>query len=414
MSALRALDDARPSLTVTDQLARVEAAGPAFARSRTLGAPLPAFASVDQVVADLQPSEPVFCMIPSELRKAAEGFKGLPARALYAVKCNPHPFVLDTLYQAGIRDFDVASLEEVRLIDALFGKAAGQFFNNPVKTREAIRVASRDFAMRFYTVDCEAEVEKILEEAGPGGDLIIAVRLATPSREARYALSTKFGAPPAEAAELLRLIDRRGVKTGISFHVGSQCLSPDAFGAALELAGKVAKKSGVPLSVLNVGGGFPAPYPGDDPAPLQRYIAEIIHGRGRLGLRSGCMLMCEPGRSLVATGGSVVAQVVVRRGQTIFLNDGVFGSLQELGHPKENRPVRIVRPDGPPASARTAAFKVFGPTCDSNDVLGAPFHLPDDVREGDWLEIGMMGAYSLSMRTRFNGFHLDQIVRIGD
>jgi ornithine decarboxylase len=401
MSAIMHLHAARPRAAAATHAAR-----PADA------ATLPHHESVDQLVADLAPTEPVFCIRPDALKQAAHRFRNLPGRKLYAVKCNPHPFVLETLYAAGIRDFDVASLDEVRLVDSLFGKAAGQFFNNPAKTREAIRVANRDFGMRFYTIDCENEVEKVLDEARHGDDLIVAVRLATQSRDARYALSTKFGAAPQEAANLLRLIDRRGVKAGIAFHVGSQCLSPASFGSALELAGKVARKSGVALSVLNVGGGFPAPYPGDDPAPLERYFAEIIHGRQRLGLSSGCMLMCEPGRSLVAAAGSVVAQVVMRRNHTIFLNDGVFGSLQELGHPKERRPVRIVRPDGRPTARRTAEFKVYGPTCDSNDVLGAPFVLPDDVREGDWLEIGLMGAYSLAMRTRFNGFFLEQVVTV--
>ena len=96
---------------------------------------------------------------------------------------------------------------------------------------------------------------------------------------------------------------------------------------------------------------------------------------------------------------------------SIYLNDGVFGTLQELGHPKEQRPTRVIRETGAP-SIQTTKFKVFGPTCDSNDVLGAPFILPVDVKEGDWIEIGMMGAYSLSMRTQFNGFYTDKIVSL--
>jgi ornithine decarboxylase len=123
------------------------------------------------------------------------------------------------------------------------------------------------------------------------------------------------------------------------------------------------------------------------------------------------MLLCEPGRSLVATAGVVLLQVIVRRDRSIYLNDGVFGTLQELGHPKERRPVRLIR-NGDRQERREGAFRVFGPTCDSNDVLGAPFYLPDDVREGDWIEVGMMGAYSLSMRTEFNGFFTDRIVAL--
>lgn len=385
---------------------------PTLARARVQAAPLPHYASVDAVIEQRRPCEPVFCLHPAELRRTAKRFLSFPGRALYAVKCNPHPLVLTTLFEAGITDFDVASLDEIRLIDGLFGKAAGQFFNNPAKARPAIRTASQTFGIRFYTIDCAAEVDKVLDEAAVNDDLIIAVRLATPPRGARYALSTKFGAAPDEAEKLLKLVHARGIKAGISFHVGSQCLSPDAFGAAVTLAGKVVRKAGVPISVLNVGGGFPVPYPGDDARAIEHYLSQVIMGRRRLELPSGCMLMCEPGRSLVATAGTAIVQVVVRRGKSIYLNDGVFGTLQELGHAKERRPTRLVRHGSRP-SPRKAEFKVYGPTCDSNDVLGAPFLLPEDVREGDWIEVGMMGAYSLSMRTRFNGFFVDDIVTIG-
>lgn len=212
--------------------------------------------------------------------------------------------------------------------------------------------------------------------------------------------------------KLLRMVNSFGIKAGISFHVGSQCLSPAAFGQAMSLAGRVARKSGVPISVLNVGGGFPAPYPGDNPAGLHHFFSHIIHGRQNLQLEPGYMLLCEPGRSLVATSGTVVLQVIMRRGNAIYLNDGIFGTLQELSHPRETRPVTLHR-NGERPEKRLADFRVFGPTCNSNDVLGAALSLPDDIREGDWIEMGMMGAYSLSMRTKFNGFHADHVVRIG-
>ena len=329
---------------------------------------------------------------------------------LYAVKCNPHPLVLETLFDAGVNDFDVASLDEIRLVHSLFGKAAGQFFNNPAKARSALRSASQDFEIRFYTIDCEEELGKVLEEVR-GNEVIIAVRLATPSREARYVLSTKFGAQPDEAARLLQLVHRRGLKAGLAFHVGSQCLAPHAFSSALSIVSRVLDRAGVPISVLNVGGGFPAPYPGDDPASLETYFSHVIHGRRDLRLPSGCMLLCEPGRSLVATAGTLLVQVVMRRDRALYLNDGVFGTLQELGHAKERRPVRLIRHGGR-HSERAVDFRVYGPTCDSNDVLGAPFCLPEDTHEGDWIEVGMMGAYSLAMRTRFNGFHTEDVVTL--
>lgn len=374
-------------------------------------APVQSFETADSMVAELQPTEPVFCIKPATLREQARRYAAFPGRTLYAVKCNPHPLVLETLFDAGVTDFDVASIDEIRLIDGLFGKAGGQFFNNPAKSRPALRLASEQFGLRFYTVDCQDELEKVLDEARAVDDLIIAVRLATPSRDARYVLSTKFGASAPDATRLLRLIHGHGIKAGISFHVGSQCLAPQAFSAAVALAGKVVAQAGVPVSVLNVGGGFPAPYPGDQPASLETFFSHVIHARRSLRLAPGCILLCEPGRSLVATAGSVVLQVVMRRDRSLYLNDGVFGTLQELGHPKERRPVRLM-PWGRHGRADLAEFKVYGPTCDSNDVLGAPFLLPDDVREGDRIEVGMMGAYSLSMRTSFNGFYTDRIVAL--
>lgn len=375
------------------------------------GAVLPSYPNVEAIIEDQRPSDPIFCVTPARLRAAAEIFKNFPGRALYAVKCNPHPFVLRTLYEAGITDFDVASLGEVKLIESLFGAAAGQFFNNPAKSRAAIRSASNEHGIRFYTVDCAAEVEKVLGEAKLDDDLIIAVRVATPARDARYVLSTKFGAQPDEAARILKLIHSRGVKAGVSFHVGSQCLAPQAFGAAISIVGKTVACAGVPISILNIGGGFPAPYPGDRPPSIEHFFSKIVHGWRELNLSPGCMLLCEPGRALVAGAGTVLLQVVMRRDRSLFLNDGVFGTLQELGHSKERRPARLMRSTHRPAG-RDAEFTVYGPTCDSNDVLGAPFVLPDDIREGDWIELGLMGAYSLSMRTRFNGFCTDRIVSI--
>jgi ornithine decarboxylase len=371
----------------------------------------PRFSNVDTVVSNLRPAEPVFCINAAELRKNVARFQSFPGRVLYAVKCNPHPFILETLFDAGIRDFDVASIQEIELIESLFGKAAGMFFNNPAKTRPSIRSASHSYGLRFYTVDHATELHKVLGEAKRDTDLVIAVRLSNSSRNARYALSRKFGASPDVAIELLQEVNQAGVSTGLSFHVGSQCLAPEAFSEALETCRQVIRRAGVPIHVLNVGGGFPAPYPGDNPSALDHYFAAIIYGYQSLQLPTSCLLFCEPGRSLVATAASVLTQVLLRKDQAIYLNDGIFGNLQELRHPKEHRFVRLIRP-GHPTSNNLIPFRVFGPTCDSDDVLGAPLMLPIDVAEGDWVEIQMMGAYSSAMQTSFNGFSVKQIALI--
>ena len=189
-------------------------------------------------------------------------------------------------------------------------------------------------------------------------------------------------------------------------------MAPQSFAAALALCGQVIREAGVPIEVLNVGGGFPAPYPGDDVAPLDHYLAAITYGLQGLDLPSTCRLYCEPGRSLVATGGSVIARV-----------SGAQGQLALPQRRDLRQPARAPPSEGAPARARDrpqtrmrptaiGEFKVYGPTCDSDDVLGAPLLLPDDVKEGDWIEIGMMGAYSLATRTEFNGFSVEKIVTL--
>ena len=369
------------------------------------------FGSTEEVIAELHPSEPVFCLKASRIREAARLFATFPGRVLYAVKCNPHPVVLDTLYEEGVADFDVASLSEIELVDRHFNKTAGLFFNNPAKSRRAVREASHGHGVRFFTADCLEEIDKIADEGCLDDSIVVACRLATPPKGARYTLTTKFGATADDAVRILRRIDDLGIRAGISFHVGSQCSTPRSFSAALKLSGKVIREAKVPMSVLNVGGGFPVQYPGERLPDIAVYLDHVVRGFRSLNLGRGCMLHCEPGRSLVASAGTVLVQVVMRRGKNIFLNDGVFGTLQELVSPLERRPVRIVGRSGP-ASPNSTDFRVFGPTCDSNDVLGAPWRLPDDVREGDWIEVGMMGAYSLSMRTKFNGFYTERVVSL--
>ena len=371
---------------------------------------LPGYRCAEEVVTELRPSESVFCFRPAELRRLAAGFVAdFPGRVLYAMKCNPHPIVLRTLYQAGVRDFDVASLAEIALLGQLFGDTAEIFFNNPAKSRPAIRAASRSHGVRHYVVDHRSELDKLIEEAA-SAEVIVSVRLSTGSSRARYDLSTKFGAPAEVAIDLLRQADRFGLATGLAFHVGSQCLAPQSFSAALGLCGEVSRAAGVRLSLINVGGGFPAPYPGDETVPLDRYFAAIEEGYRALGLPD-CELLCEPGRALVATAASVLVQVVVRKDQRLYISDGIFGSLNELRHPQEMRPARLLRP-GRAHASELCPFKVFGPTCDSDDTLAAPLLLPADTEEGDWVEIGMMGAYSSAMTTRFNGFSCSTFVTL--
>jgi ornithine decarboxylase len=360
--------------------------------------PRPRFGDAAAVAAALTPSYPVYCLRPTVLRRTAQRFLELfPGRVLYAVKCNPHERVLRALYDAGIRHFDTASLPEIAQVRELFRDAV-------------IRSAYEVYGVRQYVIDHRDELRKILDETG-GEGLTVVVRMETPKTEALYDLSAKFGAPAGEAAELLRLVAREGMRAGLAFHVGSQCTTPLAYTRALELARDVIRRSGAEIHVLDVGGGFPAFYPGTQAPPLEAYVEEILKAVGSMELRKDCVLMCEPGRALVADGCSLLVQVQLRKDGQLYVNDGLYGALSEMKAAGVRFPARAIRLQGR-LSPQCREFVLNGPTCDSLDVLPFPFTLPEDIREGDWIEIDQVGAYSNANATRFNGFFADTFVEI--
>lgn len=371
------------------------------------------FASVDQVVEVLDPSYPVLCVHPDRLARSADTFlKGFPGRVLYAVKCNPHPVVLRNLWQAGIRHFDTASLNEVALVHELLPDAEC-YFNHPVKGTAAIEAADHIYGIEAWVVDTVDELDKIEETVGKHPD-VVQVRLQTASGYAAFDLSLKFGCSPAEAVDLLRDVQRRGFIPAVSFHVGSQCRTPEAYARAITEAGAVIREAGVPIRFLNVGGGFPAHYRGTQIAPLDTFFKVIREAAAKLDLPPECELMCEPGRALVVEGCTLLVQIHLRKGGSLYINDGVYGNLSELNIGKLTPPVRLIRKGGKPMSREFAPFRIFGPTCDSIDVLPEPFVLPDDATDGDWIEIGQVGAYSNAVASSFNGFQTDAVVEIGD
>ena len=265
--------------------------------------------------------------------------------------------------------------------------------------------------MRDFVLDTDAELTKILAETGGSDELGLVVRLALPKGNAAYDLSGKFGAAPADAAALLRAARPHAARLGLSFHVGSQCVDPTAWTRALALAAEVIAASGVAVEIVDVGGGFPVAYPGSEPPALAAFMAAIREGAALLP--EGVRLWAEPGRALVAGGASVVVQVQQRRGDALYVNDGVYGALSDAGAPGFRFPHRLVRPDGA-ASEVMRAFTLFGPTCDSADVMRGPWMLPADVREGDWIEVGQLGAYGTALRTAFNGFDRAHVTEVSD
>jgi ornithine decarboxylase len=369
--------------------------------------------TVDAAVALLRPEEPLHCLRPQAVTDAARAFvAAFPGDVLYAVKCNAEPTVLRAVAGGGVAHFDCASEAEVRLVRSLFPDAAIHFMH-PVKSRAAIRSAWGTHGVRDFVLDADAELTKILEETGGGtGELGLVVRLALPKGTAAYDLSGKFGAAPAKAAALLRAARPHAARLGVSFHVGSQCLDPAAWTRALALAAEVIAAAGVAVEVVDVGGGFPVAYPGSAPPALSAFMDAIRAGAALLP--PGVRLWAEPGRALVAGGASVVVQVQARRGDALYVNDGVYGALSDAGAPGFRFPHRLIREGGDPVAGVARDFTLFGPTCDSADVMKGPWSLPADVREGDWIEIGQLGAYGSALRTAFNGFDRALVTEVSD
>ena len=368
------------------------------------------FPDTESMLAALKPGYPVYCLRPAVLRARARWFVDhFPGTVLYAVKCNPHPLVLKHLHAGGIRHYDTASLPEIAQVGELFADAT-LYFMHPVKGRAAIRSADRVYGVRHYIVDHDDELDKVLAETTHDG-LVIFVRLATPPAGAIFDLSAKFGARAAEAVELLKRIHEAGHRTGLAFHVGSQCVLPEAYRTALDLVASVLDGADVALGYLDVGGGFPAAYLGVDPPPIEAFLDEIRSGLAQLDLPPDCVIMCEPGRAMVADGCSLVVQVQLRKDDRLYVNDGIYGSLNEAVTARLRPPARLVRLNGSPADGMID-FTINGPTCDSADVLPFAMRLPEDAREGDWIEIGRMGAYSNATATHFNGFHPETYVEV--
>ena len=355
--------------------------------------------TVDDLVSAMRPTEPMHCIRPATLIDTAETFiAAFPGEVLYAVKCNPDPGVLRALWAGGVRHFDCASLAEVALVRRLFADAEIHFMH-PVKARPAIAESWRDHGVRDFVLDSADELAKILAETGHATDLGLVVRIALPAGPARYDLSGKFGAEPEAAAALLRAARPHTRKLGVSFHVGSQCMDPLAWRRAIALAGSIIRQSGVAVELLDVGGGFPVTYPDAAPPPLGAFMAEIEAAAEALDM-PGLTLWAEPGRALVAAGMSLVVQVQGRREAMLFINDGIYGSLSDAGAPGFRYPTRLLRDSAAPLEE----VGFFGPTCDSADRMAGPFLLPADAREGDWIEVGQLGAYGACLRTLFNGF----------
>jgi ornithine decarboxylase len=360
------------------------------------------------LVRERSPERPVALARPDAVTAAARWFQDkFKGDIFYAVKANPSPWVIRTLADAGIGAFDVASVPEIELV-AEHAPGARMAFMHPVKSRAAIAAAYRDHGVRTFALDTHEELEKILDATGGARDLNLIVRLGVATEGASYSLTGKFGVPMEQAPSLL-MAARRATQDlmGVSFHVGSQCMRPTAYQAAMAQASRALVRAGVFADVVDVGGGFPSVYPGMVPPDLTDYMAAIERGFSDMMVHETTELWAEPGRALVAEASSLLVKVELKKGDALYLNDGSYGSLFDAAHVKWPFPVKAYRGQGQAAAdlkGTLKPFRFYGPTCDSIDHMPGPFWLPETVNEGDYIEIGMMGAYGVAMATRFNGF----------
>lgn len=361
------------------------------------------FASAAALIAVRKPERPVVCFRPHAAGRAARWFiENFPGDVAYAYKANSSVFLLGALYGAGIRHFDVASLPELE--DARTIPDATFHFMHPVKSRHAIRRAF-GLGCRSFSLDSEDELRKILDEANGAKDLILWVRIAVPAKNSRLPLERKFGIAGVRAARLLVKTRQVAKELGITFHVGSQTVMPEAYAIALGEVHKLIVKAGVVVDRLDVGGGFPSRYSNEEPAPLVDFMQVIRQGFEELPVGDRCRLMCEPGRALVSEAESLIVRVDARRGNELYINDGSYGILFDAAHLGFNFPVRLIgRAVKEPHVL--APFELWGPTCDSIDYMKGPFLLPASVKEGDFIEIGNTGAYGRAIAGHFNGYGL--------
>lgn len=371
------------------------------------------------LVRERSPERPVAIVRPDAVAVAGRWFRdNFKGDVLYAVKANPSPWVIRTLFANGVTRFDVASVPEIMLV-AEHAPGAKMAFMHPVKSRRDITRAYFDFGVRTFALDTHEELAKILDATGGAKDLNLIVRLAVATEGAAYSLSGKFGVSPDEAPSLL-LAARRATDElmGVSFHVGSQCMRPSAFQAAMAQASRALVRAGVFADVVDVGGGFPSVYPGMLPPDLGEYIAAIDRGFAEMMVHETTELWCEPGRALVAEAGSILTRVDLRKLDALYLNDGSYGTLFDAAHTKWPFPVKLyrTREDGEAFEVETTLkpFRFYGPTCDSLDHMPGPFWLPEDVQEGDYVEIGMLGAYGVAMTTNFNGYGVMDTCAVDD
>ena len=371
------------------------------------------FKSVEELVNQLKPTEPVYCIRKKSIQLASKYFQNkFSGKVLYAVKTNPHPIVLKTIIESGIENFDVASIKEIEAIRKIKPNSKCSYMHT-VKSRESIKEAYFKHKIKSFSLDTKDELIKIIESTNQAKDLELFVRVAVSNEHAEIDLSKKFGAINSEATGLLRLAKQYAKKIGLSFHVGSQCMHPISYAKGISEIGNIIKKTKIVPDIINIGGGFPTIYPDLVPQSLDNYFDEIKKNLKNLNLKKLPKIICEPGRAIVAESGSTIVRVNLRKKQKLYINDGTYGTLFDAGVPNIVYPSKLIT-SGRIISKKLTSFDFYGPTCDSMDYMKGPFILPKNIKENDYIELGQLGAYGLTFRTQFNGYYSDSIYEVED
>lgn len=355
-----------------------------------------------------KPDVPVLYFAPEVLQATAQRFlAGFEGFVTYAVKANDNEAVLNNLVGAGVRGFDVASPQEMAKVRRIAPEAV-LHYHNPVRSSAEIAEAV-GHGIASWSVDCLRELKKLADV--PRENTEIAVRLRLPVVGAAYDFGEKFGADPDDAVALLQAAREMGFATSLTFHPGTQCADPQVWAVYIVEAADVARRAGVTLRRLNVGGGFAAHRSG--PAPdLEAIFNRIASETRRVFGAAAPELVCEPGRAMVAEAYTLALRVKAVRQDAVFLNDGIYGALTELRDIGVPDRLSVLTEEGGLRSGAKAARIVFGPTCDSLDRLPDPVLLPADIAEEDYVLIRAMGAYSVSLSTGFNGYGRQSLITV--
>ena len=363
------------------------------------------FSSIKSLLTHGPIYDPVVFARPSMAFEAARQFSHrFQGRVFYAIKANPNRWLLNAVFDAGIRNFDIASESEMELISSIDPDAQIAFLH-PVKSPRAIARAYFEFGCRIFALDCKEELRKIIQYTEWADDLQLIVRCQTDGKDSLLPLVRKFGVLRSDMPKLIRETRWYANKLGVSFHVGSQCMNPERYRFAMQEVSTAIVEAGVTVDIVDVGGGFPQTYQNLNPPPLAAYTNVIHSAFAKMKVLRNAELWAEPGRFIAAESSSLLTRVNLVRGTDVFLNDGGYGALYDAVHENWTYPITVYSASGRMKRFDTAIpYTIYGPSCDASDCFPSSLGLPANIREGDYIEFNNIGAYGETMASRFNGF----------